>query len=102
VKARTGEWIDIEIPWNHFVINIGDLMAYWTNDRWISNLHRVVSSESGNSEDRFSLAFFHNPNSEALVECIPTCHSSSNPIKYKKVYSGDFLWHSFIILTLRL
>jgi len=45
VKTRWGEWLDINIPKDHFVINIGDLMAFWTNDRWVSTPHRVVAKD---------------------------------------------------------
>ena len=46
-----------------FIINIGDLMARWTNDRWVSTVHRVVnpSPEDGGKSRRQSLAFFHRP-----------------------------------------
>jgi isopenicillin N synthase-like dioxygenase len=95
VKDRQGKWINVEIPWGHFVVNIGDLMAFWTNDRWVSTPHRVISQDLENPVKRFSLAYFHNPNQDALVECIPSCHSSLNPIKYEKVTSGDFIMKKF-------
>ena len=95
VKNRKGEWVDVVVPWEHFVINIGDLMAFWTNDRWISTPHRVISKETEQPIKRFSLAFFHNPNSDTLVECIPSCKSEENPYKYEKVYSGDFIMKKF-------
>ena len=41
--ARDGSWIDVSPPAGSFVVNIGDLMMVWTNDRWLSNLHRVVN-----------------------------------------------------------
>src|SRR3974390_566150 len=43
VKLRNGGWVDVEPRPNSFIINIGDLMAMWTNDHWVSNLHRVVN-----------------------------------------------------------
>ena len=48
----------------------GDLMALWTNDRWVSTLHRVVNSD-GNSARRQSFAFFHQPNWDAMVSPLP-------------------------------
>jgi len=95
VKSRKGEYLDVNIPWDHFVINIGDLMAFWTNDRWISTPHRVVSKNSEEPVKRFSLAFFHNPNTDCLVDCIPTCQTLENPWKYEKIYSGDFIMKKF-------
>jgi isopenicillin N synthase-like dioxygenase len=43
VRTRTGNWIDVRTEPNSFVVNIGDLLMRWTNDRWLSNLHRVVN-----------------------------------------------------------
>ena len=95
VKNRKGEWLDIEVPWKHFVVNIGDLMAFWTNDRWVSNLHRVVG-KGDNPLKRISVAFFHNPNYDAEIECISTCvDKSQNKGKYDKVMSGDFIMKKF-------
>lgn len=38
-----GEWVDVEPMKGAYIINVGDLMARWTNDRWVSTLHRVVN-----------------------------------------------------------
>jgi isopenicillin N synthase-like dioxygenase len=67
------------------------MMARWTNDRWVSTLHRVVNPprDKTGASRRLSLVFFHNPNYDALVECIPTClHGAA---KYHAVTSGDYL-----------
>ena len=61
-----------------FVVNIGDLMAAWTNDRWVSTLHRVVAADGAWGE-RISVAFFHQPTYDARIECIPTCTSPDDP-----------------------
>ena len=46
-RARGGGWIDVSPPPGSFTVNIGDLMMVWTNDRWLSNLHRVVNPAAG-------------------------------------------------------
>ncbi|WP_244425425.1 2OG-Fe(II) oxygenase family protein [Pseudaminobacter salicylatoxidans] len=58
-----GNWTPVPPVPGAFVINIGDLMALWTNDRWVSTMHRVVnpSPEDGGMDRRQSLAFFHQP-----------------------------------------
>ncbi|MSQ71213.1 MAG: isopenicillin N synthase family oxygenase [Betaproteobacteria bacterium] len=43
VKLRNGGWADVVPPTGSFVVNIGDLMAVWTNDRRVSHLHRVAN-----------------------------------------------------------
>ncbi|RDW68773.1 isopenicillin N synthase family dioxygenase [Aspergillus mulundensis] len=64
--------------WHHvppipgaYVCNIGDLMQRWTNDRYKSTMHRVVSPLSG--KDRYSCAFFNDGALDTVVECLPTC-----------------------------
>ena len=81
-----------------FIVNIGDLMARWTNDRWVSTLHRVVNPP----QDRFagsrrqSLVFFHNPNYDAVIEGLPTCRNGGGKAKYPPITSGDYLRMKFV------
>jgi isopenicillin N synthase-like dioxygenase len=93
VLTRDGRWAEIEPPAGEFVVNIGDLMARWTNDRWVSTLHRVGNPppDAGATGRRLSLVFFHQPNDDALVECIPTCRAPGAPPKYAPVTSGEHL-----------
>lgn len=88
VLDRAGAWQDVEPPAGAFVVNLGDLMAQWTNDRWVSTMHRVANPprESAQS-DRMSLVFFHQPNDDALIECLPSCCLETPP-KYTPVTSG--------------
>ncbi len=84
-----GEWVDVPIVPDCFIINIGDLLARWTNDTWISTLHRVVNppANSGAESRRQSLVFFHNPNYDAAIcNLIP----GTTP-KYPPTTSGDHL-----------
>ena len=69
VKLRRGDWIDVVRPDGGFICNIGDAMMRWTNDRWVSTLHRVGLPD-GDSPDRISIVFFHNPNYDAEIRCI--------------------------------
>ncbi|NKZ14133.1 isopenicillin N synthase family oxygenase [Mycolicibacterium septicum DSM 44393] len=89
-----GEWLDVPVVPGAFVINIGDLLARWTNDRWVSTVHRVVSTGAPTAE-RFTLPFFHQPNYDAVIECIPTCASADNPARYEPVVSGPYLLNKF-------
>lgn len=89
-----GEWLDVPVVPGAFVINIGDLLARWTNDRWVSTVHRVVSTGAPAAE-RFSLPFFHQPNYDAVIECIPTCATPDNPSRYEPVVSGPYLLNKF-------
>ncbi|MUL66809.1 oxidoreductase [Mycobacterium sp. CBMA 234] len=93
VLGDRGEWLDVPVVPGAFVINIGDLLARWTNDRWVSTVHRVVSTGAGG--ERFSLPFFHQPNFDAVIECIPTCATADNLPRYEPVVSGPYLLGKF-------
>jgi isopenicillin N synthase-like dioxygenase len=67
VQTRDGDWIPVQAPPGGFVVNIGDLLQRWTQDRWVSTLHRVVGSEA-QARRRQSLVFFHNPRSDAEID----------------------------------
>lgn len=90
VRDRAGHWIDIGYVPGTFVVNIGDLMMQWTNDRWISTLHRVMNPpvDAAAGSRRISLVFFHQPNYDAEVACLSTCASAGNPAKYAPTTSG--------------
>jgi isopenicillin N synthase-like dioxygenase len=86
VKHRNGEWIDVHIPPNEFVCNIGDLMMRWSNDRWVSTLHRVaVPPPDAAPSDRISLVFFTNPNPDAEIRCLENCVQAGAAPKYPPI-----------------
>jgi isopenicillin N synthase-like dioxygenase len=98
VCNATGDWVDVPIIPGCFIMNLGDLMARWTNDAWVSTLHRVVNppKESGPESRRMSLVFFHNPNYDAPVACIPTCLKPGDAPKYDPTTSGEHLRRLFV------
>ncbi len=92
-----GVWTAVPPVAGAFVINIGDLMARWTNDRWVSTLHRVVNpaSEAMARRRRQSLAFFHQPNWDAEIVALPSCLAAGEHAKYSAVLSGPYLMSKF-------
>lgn len=90
VQGRDGDWSRVPVTPETFVINLGDLMAEWTNDRWVSTMHRVANpAREEATHSKTSLLFFHQPNYDAVVECIPTCTSADNPPRYGRTTSGE-------------
>lgn len=74
------------------IVNVGDLMARWSNDRWKSTVHRVVAPLETGSDvvpDRYSVPFFATADPETLIEALPGCWSETNPRKYKSVTAWD-------------
>jgi isopenicillin N synthase-like dioxygenase len=92
VKMPDGAWHDIAPVKGAYIVNLGDLMAQWTNDRWRSTLHRVVNPPAeARGSRRHSMVFFHQPNYDALIECLPTCLAPGEQPKYPPVTSGAHL-----------
>ena len=90
VLTSAGDWASVPCLPNTFVINLGDLMAEWTNDRWRSTLHRVVNPPRESADQsRLSFLFFHQPNYDAVIECLPSCTNPDDPPKYARVTSGE-------------
>ncbi len=91
VSRDDGSWTDVRPIPGSFIINIGDLMARWTNDRWRSTLHRVANPprDASGSTRRMSVAFFSGTNDDAMIECLPTCRDENAPAKYRPVRASD-------------
>jgi isopenicillin N synthase-like dioxygenase len=86
VRTRDGRWVDVATSPTRFVVNIGDLLMRWTNDRWLSNLHRVVNPPAGEARARLSIAFFNHPNYDVTIECL----ASQGPARHAPVRSGAY------------
>jgi len=98
-KGEGEEWIDAPDLDDAFIVNVGDMMRRWTNDRWASTLHRVVVPEAfpadpatgEGAQRRQSVAFFVNARGDAQVKPLPTCVSETQPAKYETVTAGEYL-----------
>jgi isopenicillin N synthase-like dioxygenase len=88
VRDRSGRWLDAPVIPDAFVCNIGDCLMRWSNDVYVSTPHKVVSPPGA---DRYSVAFFLDPNPDAMVACLPTCVSAERPAKYAPITGAEFL-----------
>ena len=86
VRNVAGQWIDVPPVPGTFVVNIGDLMAIWTNDLYTPSLHRALNTATA---ARVSVPFFVLPQGQTMVECLPTCRSDTNPPRYTPRRAGD-------------
>lgn len=99
VRNAAGDWIPAPPIADTFVINIGDLMARWTNDLFASTLHRAANRSD---RDRYSMPFFVGPNGDAEVAAIVSCVGPDNPARYPPVVAGRHIQERLLELQQKL
>jgi len=87
VRDRAGNWIVAEPIAETFVINVGDLLARWTDDRFTSTPHRVVNRTG---RERLSLAVFVDPDFETVIDPAVVRGPGETP-RYPPVRCGDYI-----------
>ncbi|XP_058010152.1 2-oxoglutarate-Fe(II) type oxidoreductase hxnY-like [Hevea brasiliensis] len=86
-------WEDVVHLNGAFIVNIGDMMERWTNCLFRSTLHRVMPT----GRERYSVAFFLDPNPDCIVQCLESCCSESCPPRFPPICSGDYMKERFKI-----
>ncbi|MGI4894297.1 MAG: isopenicillin N synthase family dioxygenase [Janthinobacterium lividum] len=87
-----GDWHDVVPADGALLVNLGDLMARWTNERWMSTLHRVKPPVvAGTIERRRSAAFFHDGNRDAVIRAIPSCVAPGAEPLYPPITVGEHI-----------
>jgi len=87
VRRKDGEWIGVKPIPNSFVINVGDCMQVWSNDKYQSIEHRVVVNDK---KERFSVPFFLLPSHYVMVGPVPELVNAENPPRFKEFNWGKF------------
>ncbi|HUC65563.1 MAG TPA: 2-oxoglutarate and iron-dependent oxygenase domain-containing protein [Stellaceae bacterium] len=88
VRLPSGEWLAPPLIPGTFLVNLGNMMRRWSNDRFLSTPHGVLN-DSGT--DRYSLAYFHSPNPDRVIECLPSCTGAGNPARYEPALYRDLV-----------
>lgn len=92
VKLPDGSWAGVQPRAGEFVVNLGDMMARWTNDRWTSTLHRVVNPPVGSAQSRrLSIGMFVHPNYDQSIACVPTCVAPGGQPRYPAITAGEHI-----------
>ena len=86
VRTVLGEWIRPPHVPNTFVVNTGELLGRYSNDRYVPTPHRVIND---NNRVRHAIPFFFGPGLEAVIEPVPTCVSADNPARYEPLLYAD-------------
>ncbi|MGB3613194.1 MAG: 2OG-Fe(II) oxygenase family protein [Elainellaceae cyanobacterium] len=94
IRTADGRWIMAPPMPDAVLINVGDLMQRWTNNQLRSTRHRVTLPQNGKvNQPRYSVAFFCDPDLDAMVECLDNCRDRDRPALYSPVLAGDYLAH---------
>jgi len=84
---RDDRWYLVEPRADALVVNIGDIVQVWSNDRYRAALHRVITNTAA---DRYSLPFFLNPSWETSYEPLPTTVTAHEPAHYRRIHWREF------------
>jgi isopenicillin N synthase-like dioxygenase len=90
LSIRPGEddWWEVRQEPRSFVVNAGDMLRRWSNDRLRSTMHRVLN-RSGT--DRYAVPFFYDPRVDTVIECLPTCTDEADPPRHAPIVYRDYL-----------
>jgi len=88
VRRRDGAWLSVPSARYTFVCNLGDLAKRWTNNLYQSTPHRVLNTSP---QLRHSVIFFNSMDADAVVACLPSCVSDSNPPAYMPITCGEYV-----------
>jgi isopenicillin N synthase-like dioxygenase len=92
VRMPEGSWAGVRPKPGEFVVNLGDMMARWTNERWASTLHRVVNPPLGLAQSRrLSIGMFVHPNYDQRIECVPTCLAAGEQPRDPVITAGEHI-----------
>ena len=93
VRNADGHWIEaLPIP-GTIVVNLGDLIARWTNGVYASNMHRVRNGRS--LRERYSMPFFYGPQPDTIIEPIPGCAGEHLPRRFATCTAAEHMTEMF-------
>ena len=92
VRLTSGQWVDVPKVPGSFVVNSGNMLRRWSNNRCMSTPHQVVNHSP---EERYAMPFFFDVNRDWVMDCLPSCRSESNPFQYEPMTYADYMaWYT--------
>lgn len=88
IRSGDGSWWEVRQEPRSFVVNSGDMLRRWSNDRLRSTMHRA-RNRSG--RDRYAIPFFYDPRVDTVIECLPTCTDADDPPRHAPIVYRDYL-----------
>lgn len=91
LRTSDGRWIDAPALDDHFLVNGGDMLRRWTNERFLATAHRVIN-RSG--RDRYAIPFFFDCMVDWPIECLPSCQGPGKPAKFERFTYAEYMaWY---------
>ncbi len=91
IRLPNGKWVDAPALEGSFLVNGGDMLRRWTNERFLATPHRVIN-RSG--QERYAIPFFFDCNYRTVMEAIPTCVGAGEAAKYPPItYPEYMVWY---------
>lgn len=101
-QSLDGQWIPVSPAHDEIVVNIGDMLARLTNNKFRSTQHQVITpNEESWTKPRYSAPFFLHPRSDMDLTCLDDCVTAENPKEYEDMTAGEFLTERLIELGLK-
>lgn len=91
IRAQSGRWIEAPAIPDAYVVNGGQMLQRWTNDRFLATPHRAVNRSGG---ERYAIPFFCDSNIDWPIAAVPTCVGPDDPPKYPTTdYTAYMTWY---------
>ena len=87
IRPAGHDWIVPPALPQSFLINSGDMLKRWTNNRFRSTAHRA---RNNSDVDRYAIPFFYGARDDALIEALPTCVDDEHPVLHEPITYGDY------------
>ncbi|MEP6713726.1 MAG: 2-oxoglutarate and iron-dependent oxygenase domain-containing protein [Ferruginibacter sp.] len=102
ILTNKNEWVPVTSLPDQIVVNVGDMLQRYSNNKLRSTTHRVVNPKREVwHTSRFSIPFFLHPKSTMSLECLATCIDESHPKAYEDIIAGDYLNERLVEIGLK-
>jgi isopenicillin N synthase-like dioxygenase len=94
-----GQWLNVVVPDDAFIVNIGDMLENLSNGLFISAKHRVVAQET--NKERFSMVLFVHPDGNTPLDPLSACIELTGGTQlYAPGTRNEFLWERLLELNI--
>jgi isopenicillin N synthase-like dioxygenase len=91
IRTNSGKWLAAPSLPGSYLVNTGDTLNRWTNGRFLSTPHRASNNSA---RERYAMPFFYDPNTDTMIECLPTCCGPDNPPQFEPItYENLRRWY---------